>query len=63
MIKLNYLVLNPRFDMCVVFTANYFLMRCNILVGSETSLITDFVNLKIKLTQSFRGAHKYKMYV
>jgi hypothetical protein len=27
-------------------------------VDSETLLVTDFVNPKIKLTQSFRGAHK-----
>jgi hypothetical protein len=27
-------------------------------VDSETLLVTDFVNLKIRLTQSFRGAHK-----
>jgi hypothetical protein len=27
-------------------------------VDSETLLVTDFVNLKIKLAQSFKGAHR-----
>jgi hypothetical protein len=27
-------------------------------VDSETLLVTDFVNLKIKSAQSFRGAHR-----
>jgi hypothetical protein len=30
-------------------------------VDSETLLVTDFVNLKIKPTQSFRGAHTSRM--
>jgi hypothetical protein len=38
-------------------------VRYNVPVDSETRLVTDFVNLKIKLTQSFRSAHKCKMYV
>jgi hypothetical protein len=33
----------------------------DILVDSETFLVTDFVNLKIKPSQSFRDAHKDKM--
>jgi hypothetical protein len=32
-------------------------------VDSEAILMTDFVNLKIKLTQSFRGAHRGSMCV
>jgi hypothetical protein len=32
-------------------------------VDSETFLVTDFMNLKIKLTQSFRGAHRGRLYV
>jgi hypothetical protein len=31
---------------------------CDILVDSEVLLVTDFVNLKIKLAQSFGGAHR-----
>jgi hypothetical protein len=30
-------------------------------VDSEALLVTDFVNLKIKLTQSFRGVHRGRM--
>jgi hypothetical protein len=32
-------------------------------VDSETLLVTDFVNLKIKPTQSFRGAHRGRICV
>jgi hypothetical protein len=32
-------------------------------VDSESLLVTDFMNLKIKLVQSFEGAHRDKMCV
>jgi hypothetical protein len=32
-------------------------------INSETLLVTDFVNLKINLTQSFGGAHRGKVCV
>jgi hypothetical protein len=32
-------------------------------IDSETLLMTDFMNLKIKLAQSFRGAHRGRVYV
>jgi hypothetical protein len=35
----------------------------DISVDSETFLLTDFVNLKIKSAQSFGGAYKGIMYV
>jgi hypothetical protein len=35
----------------------------DVSVDSETLLVTDFVNLKIKSAQSFKGAHKNRMYV
>jgi hypothetical protein len=39
-------------------------VRGDVTIDSKTLfLITDFVNLKIKLTQSFRYAHKNRMYV
>jgi hypothetical protein len=45
-------------------------LRLNILsvggdatVDSEVLLVTDFVNLKIKPAQSFRGAHRDKVCV
>jgi hypothetical protein len=33
-------------------------MRGDVLVDSETLLVTDFMNLKIKPTQSFKGTHR-----
>jgi hypothetical protein len=41
LVELTYPGSNSRFDMCVVFTVNYFF--------SKVFLVTDFVNLKIKL--------------
>jgi hypothetical protein len=35
----------------------------DVSVDSETLLLTDFVNLKIKSAQSFKGAHKGKKYI
>jgi hypothetical protein len=32
-------------------------------VDSEALLMTDFVNLKIKPTQTFEGAHRGRLYV
>jgi hypothetical protein len=49
-VELIHLDLNYRFDMSVVFTPNYFLVRGNALIDSETLLITDFMNLKMKPT-------------
>jgi hypothetical protein len=40
---------NLIFDMSVVFTANYFLVENDIPIHSDTLLVTDFVNLRIKL--------------
>jgi hypothetical protein len=33
----------------------------DIFIDNDTLLVTDFVNLKIKSTQFFGGAHKYKI--
>jgi hypothetical protein len=35
----------------------------DIFIDSETLLMTDFINLKIKSTQSFECAHRDRMYV
>jgi hypothetical protein len=40
-----------------------FLVRDDVSVDSETLLVTDFVNLKIKPTQSFKGAHSDRVCV
>jgi hypothetical protein len=39
--------------MSVVFTTNYFLVRDDVSINNNTLLMIDFINLKIKLTQSF----------
>jgi hypothetical protein len=58
LIKLTHPSLNSRFNMGVTFTANYFSVGGDASVHSDTLLMIDFVNLKIKLTQSFRCAHR-----
>jgi hypothetical protein len=35
----------------------------DVSINNEAFLITDFVNLKIKLTQTFEGGHKYRVCV
>jgi hypothetical protein len=37
-------------------------VRGNILIDNETFLVTDFVNLKIKSTQSFKVIYRVRMY-
>jgi hypothetical protein len=44
---------------CVLYLQLIILsVRGDVLVDSETLLVTDFVNLKIKSTQSFRCAYR-----
>jgi hypothetical protein len=38
-------------------------VKGNVPVDSDTLLVTDFVNLKIKPVQSFGSAHRGKMYI
>jgi hypothetical protein len=47
--------------MCVIFMTNYSFSGRRRLIDSETFLLTDFINLKIKLTQSFRCTHKSRL--
>jgi hypothetical protein len=54
---------NIRFDMSVVFTANYSFSGGDVSVDSETLLVTNFMNLKIKPTQSFRDVPRDRIYV
>jgi hypothetical protein len=49
--------------MNVIFMVNYFLVESDVSVNSETLLITDLVNLKIKPSQSFVYAHRSTMCV
>jgi hypothetical protein len=62
-VKITHLILNFKFIMCVVFMINYFLVRCDVSIDSETLLMIDFINFKIKPTQSFRCADRGKIYV
>jgi hypothetical protein len=63
LVKLIYPGSNHRFDMYVVFTANYSFCERRRLVNSEMLLLIDFMNLKIKSAQSFRGAHRGRVCV
>jgi hypothetical protein len=35
----------------------------DVFIDNKTPLLIDFVNLKIKLTQFFRGAHRDRVYI
>jgi hypothetical protein len=62
-VKLIYPDSNSRFDMSVVSMVNYFLVGGDVLIDNDTFLVNNFVNLKIKLTQSFKDANRDMMYV
>jgi hypothetical protein len=62
-IKLIHSDSNPRFNISVIFTANYSFSWRNVLVNSDAFLLTYFVNLKIKSAQSFVGAHRGRVCV
>jgi hypothetical protein len=62
-VELIYPYLNSKFDMSVIFIANYSFSWRRRSLDSESLLMTDFVNLKIKSTQSFRSAHRDRVYV
>jgi hypothetical protein len=54
---------NPIFDMVFSLRLIILLAGGDISVDSETFFVTDFMNLKIKPTQSFGGAHRDRVYV
>jgi hypothetical protein len=54
---------NPRFDMGAAFTANYSFSERRHPIDSDALLVTDFVNLKIKPAQFFRGVHRGRLCV
>jgi hypothetical protein len=39
------------------------LVGCDVHIDSKMLLVTDFINIKIKPTQSFRNAHIGRVYV
>jgi hypothetical protein len=63
MVELIHSVLNSRFDVDVTFMLNYFSVGDDVSVDSKTFLIINFINLKIKSTQSFKCTYKYKIYI
>jgi hypothetical protein len=55
---------NSKFDMNVEFTVNYFLVGGDVSVTSETLLVIEFINLKIKLGYFLKVLIKIKyMYI
>jgi hypothetical protein len=49
--------------MCVTLRLIIFSVGDDVPVDSESLLLTDFMNLKIKSAQSFRNAHRDRMCV
>jgi hypothetical protein len=62
-VELTYSASNPKFDMVLYLRLIILSVGGDVHVDNKTLLVTDFVNLKIKLTQSFRGAHRDNIYV
>jgi hypothetical protein len=62
-VELTHLILNPRFDIVVVFMVNYFFSGRRRPVDNEVLLVIDFMNLKIRSTQSFKCTYKDMVYV
>jgi hypothetical protein len=61
--ELTHLDSNLRFDMSLHLRLIILSVGADVPVDSETLLATDFINLKINLTQSFGGAHRGRIYV
>jgi hypothetical protein len=62
-VELIYPGLNPRFNMGVAFTVIFFSVGGGVPVDIKAFLVNNFVNLKIKPAQSFKGVHMSRMYV
>jgi hypothetical protein len=44
--------------LCVLFMANFFSLGGDVPIDTEALFMTDFLNLKIKPSQSFECAHR-----
>jgi hypothetical protein len=44
--------------MYIIFTANYFFVKDDILINNDALLLIDFMNLKTKPTQYFECTHR-----
>jgi hypothetical protein len=47
----------------ILITVNYFLVVYDIIINSEALLVINFVNLKIKLVQSFECTYRGRVCV
>jgi hypothetical protein len=61
--ELIHLVLNPRFNMSVIYLQLIILLVVDNIPSIVRRFLTGFLNLKIKPVQSFRDAHRGSMYV
>jgi hypothetical protein len=57
-VELTHSGLNPKFDMNLYLRLIILLVGDNVYIDSETLLVADFVNFKIKSAQSFKYAHR-----
>jgi hypothetical protein len=62
-VELIYLGLNLRFDMCYIFLLIILSVGGVVPINSETFLMTNLINLKIKPAQSFKFTHRNRIYV
>jgi hypothetical protein len=62
-VELIYLNLNFRFNVAVLYLWLIILSVINIVMSIVKRSLTDFVNLKIKLIQSFKGTDKMCAYI
>jgi hypothetical protein len=61
--ELIYLNLNFRFNVAVLYLWLIILSVINVVLSTVKHSLTDFMNLKIKLIQSFEGADKICAYI
>jgi hypothetical protein len=62
-VKLIHIYLNFRFYINVIFTVNYSFSESRRSRRQQVVLVINFMNLKIKSTQSFRCNHRDRVYV
>jgi hypothetical protein len=60
-VELTHLGSILRFDTILYLWLIILLVRGNIPIDSETLLMTDFINLKIKLIQFFESAYRSRI--
>jgi hypothetical protein len=61
--ELIHLVLNPRFNVCVIYLRLIILLVVDNVPSIVRRFLTGFLNLKIKSVQSFIDAHSMYVYL